>query len=93
MSFIRAEREDRPNLILHLDSVVSLLPYFHAAGHILSAKSAHLYAQDMCIGWKAYFLLGFMQISQQRVFSPMVEVIVSGPVLDNQPYDINLTGY
>ena len=50
LSFIRAECEDRPKLILHLDSVVSMLPYFHAAGHILSAISAHLYAQDMCIG-------------------------------------------
>jgi len=25
-----------------------MLPYFHPAGHILYAKSAHLYAQDMC---------------------------------------------
>ena len=71
LSFIKAEREDRPNLILHLDSVVSMLPYFHAVGHSLSTKSAHLYAQDlkpMCIGCKAYLLLGFMRISQQRVF-------------------------
>ena len=46
LRFIRAEREG--NWILHLDSVVSMLPYFHAAGHIIYAKSAHLYAQDMC---------------------------------------------
>lgn len=46
LRFIRAEREG--NWVLHLDSVVSMLPYFHAAGHILYAKSAHLYAQDMC---------------------------------------------
>ena len=46
LRFIRAEREG--NWILHLDSVVFMLPYFHAAGHILYAKSAHLYAQDMC---------------------------------------------
>lgn len=46
LRFIRAEREG--NWILHLDNIVSMLLYFHAAGHILYAKSAHLYVQDMC---------------------------------------------
>lgn len=31
----------------HLNSVKEMLPYFHASGHFLYAKSAYLYLQDM----------------------------------------------
>lgn len=43
--FIRAERAG--NWELHLKCVERMLPYFHASGHFLYAKSAHLYLQDM----------------------------------------------
>lgn len=43
--FIRAERLGLWND--HLTSVQRMLPYFHASGHFLYAKSAHLYLQDM----------------------------------------------
>lgn len=43
--FIEAERMG--NWTLHLDTIKKMLPYFHAAGHFLYAKSAHLYLQDM----------------------------------------------
>jgi len=43
--FIRAERSG--NWDLHLTSVKRMIPYFHASGHFLYAKSAHLYLQDM----------------------------------------------
>ncbi|KYN10940.1 hypothetical protein ALC57_16910 [Trachymyrmex cornetzi] len=43
--FIRAERAS--NWELHLKCVEKMLPYFHASGHFLYAKSAHLYLQDM----------------------------------------------
>lgn len=43
--FIRAERAG--NWELHLKCVERMLPYFHASGHFLDAKSAHLYLQDM----------------------------------------------
>lgn len=43
--FIRAERSGNWNL--HLKCVERMLPYFHASGHFLYAKSAHLYLQDM----------------------------------------------
>lgn len=45
LQFIRAERTG--NWDLHLSTVKEMLPYFHSAGHILYAKSAHLYAQQM----------------------------------------------
>ena len=45
LQFIRAERIGNWNL--HVSTVVKMLPYFHSAGHILYAKSAHLYAQQM----------------------------------------------
>lgn len=32
---------------LHLDTIQKMLPYFHATGHFLYAKSAHLYLQQM----------------------------------------------
>lgn len=45
LDFIRPERlgifED------HLNAVKRMLPYFHASGRYLYAKSAHLYVQDM----------------------------------------------
>lgn len=44
-NFIRAERTGDWNL--HLHSVREMIPYFHAAGHLHYAKSAHLYYQDM----------------------------------------------
>ena len=43
--FIRAERMG--NWTEHLKAVKRMLPYFHAAGHFLYAKSSHLYLQDM----------------------------------------------
>ena len=43
--FIRAERTG--NWWLHVHSVKQMLPYFHAAGHLAYAKSAHLYIQQM----------------------------------------------
>lgn len=43
--FIEAERSG--NWELHLDTIQKMLPYFHASGHFLYAKSAHLYLQDM----------------------------------------------
>lgn len=44
-NFIRAERTG--DWELHLNSVRDMIPYFHAAGHLNYAKSAHLYYQDM----------------------------------------------
>ncbi|KAL4720304.1 hypothetical protein ACJJTC_001834 [Scirpophaga incertulas] len=41
------EEERSGNWELHLDTVQKMLPYFHASGHFLYAKSAHLYLQDM----------------------------------------------
>ena len=43
--FIQAERTG--DWKLHLSTVSKMLPFFHAAGHFLYAKSAHLYFQDM----------------------------------------------
>lgn len=43
--FIRSERSADWNL--HLACIKKMLPYFHASGHNLYAKSAHLYWQDM----------------------------------------------
>ena len=43
--FIQAERSGDWNM--HLECVQKMLPYFHASGHNLYAKSAHLYLQDM----------------------------------------------
>lgn len=43
--FIEAERMG--NWKLHLDTIKKMLPYFHASGHFLYAKSAQLYLQDM----------------------------------------------
>lgn len=45
LDFIRAERLGL--FKEHLDVVRKMLPYFHAGGHFLYAKSAHLYLQDM----------------------------------------------
>lgn len=55
--FIEAERSG--NWKLHLETIQKMLPYFHASGHFLYAKSAHLYLQDMfslkeCITSKEY---------------------------------------
>lgn len=43
--FIHAERSG--NWELHLSCIKKMLPYFHASGHFLYAKSAHIYLQDM----------------------------------------------
>ncbi|CAH1155651.1 unnamed protein product [Phaedon cochleariae] len=43
--FIQAERTG--NWDLHLKTIQRMLPYFHASGHFLYAKSAQLYLQDM----------------------------------------------
>lgn len=43
--FIAAERSGQWQL--HLQCVQRMLPYFHASGHFLYAKSAHMYLQDM----------------------------------------------
>lgn len=43
--YIRAERVGDWNL--HLFCVQSMLPYFHAAGHLNYAKTAHIYLQRM----------------------------------------------
>lgn len=43
--FIEAERMG--NWQLHLDTIQRMLPFFHASGHFLYAKSCHLYLQDM----------------------------------------------
>lgn len=43
--FIESERSGKWDL--HLQSVRRMLPYFHASGHFLYAKSCHLYLQDM----------------------------------------------
>ncbi|KYN08445.1 hypothetical protein ALC62_00577 [Cyphomyrmex costatus] len=43
--FIEAERSG--NWALHLKTIQKMLPFFHASGHYLYAKSAHLYLQDM----------------------------------------------
>lgn len=45
LDFVRAERLGL--FQEHLDAVRRMLPYFHASGHFLYAKSAHLYLQDM----------------------------------------------
>lgn len=45
LDFVRAERLGL--FKEHLDAVRKMLPYFHARGHFLYAKSAHLYLQDM----------------------------------------------
>ena len=46
-NFIRSERCG--DWELHLECVRNMLPYFHASGHYLYAKSAHLYLQDMIL--------------------------------------------
>lgn len=43
--FIQAERMG--NWQLHLQCIQQMLPYFHASGHFLYAKSCQLYLQDM----------------------------------------------
>ncbi|KAF4529941.1 hypothetical protein B566_EDAN016852 [Ephemera danica] len=43
--FIRAERTG--DWELHLSCIASMLPIFHAAGHLKYAKYAHVYVQDM----------------------------------------------
>ncbi|GBM86309.1 hypothetical protein AVEN_248206-1 [Araneus ventricosus] len=35
------------NRKLHLQTIVKMLPYFHASGNFSYAKCAHLYLQDM----------------------------------------------
>lgn len=45
LDFIRAERVGL--FKEHLDAVRKMLSYFHATGHFLYAKSAHLYLQEM----------------------------------------------
>lgn len=45
LQFIEAERLG--NWKLHLQSVEKMLPYFHASGHYLYAKSAQIYLQSM----------------------------------------------
>lgn len=45
LDFIRAERLG--HFEYHLNAVKKMLPYFHASGRFLYAKSAHLYLQDM----------------------------------------------
>lgn len=42
--FIRAERMG--DWKAYLNCVLEMLPYFHASGHFLYAKSAHLFLQD-----------------------------------------------
>ncbi|KAE8743265.1 hypothetical protein FOCC_FOCC011145 [Frankliniella occidentalis] len=44
---LRAERVG--DWSLHLHAVREILPYFHAAGHLTYAKSAHLYLQLMAV--------------------------------------------
>lgn len=43
--FIKAERSG--DWELHLKTIQSMIPFFHAAGHTQYAKSCHLYLQDM----------------------------------------------
>ena len=43
--FVQAERSG--DWQLHLQTIKGMLPYFHASGHYLYAKSCHLYLQDM----------------------------------------------
>ena len=43
--FIEAERSGEWHQ--HLDIIQNMLPCFHASGHFLYVKSAHLYLQDM----------------------------------------------
>ena len=43
--FILAERTGNWNL--HINTIIEMLPYFHAAAHLPYAKSAHLYCQLM----------------------------------------------
>lgn len=45
LQFIEAERLG--NWQLHLQSVKKMLPFFHASGHFLYAKSAQIYLQSM----------------------------------------------
>ena len=45
LKFIYAERSG--SWQLHVSTTLEMLPYFHAAGHLPYAKSAHLYAQQM----------------------------------------------
>ena len=42
--FVAAERMG--DWVSHLEAVREMLPYFHASGHHICAKSAHLYLQD-----------------------------------------------
>lgn len=43
--FVESERSG--NWTLHLQTVQKMIPFFHASGHFLYAKSCHLYLQDM----------------------------------------------
>ncbi|KYM97251.1 hypothetical protein ALC62_12065 [Cyphomyrmex costatus] len=71
--FVEAERSG--NWTLHLDTIQQMLPYFHASGHFLYAKSAHLYLQDMrCLEQKMpsdeyqKFVNGFFTIRRTNKF-------------------------
>ena len=44
-TFIKAERTG--NFLLHLQSIIYMLPYFAASGHFLYLKSAYCYVQQM----------------------------------------------
>lgn len=43
--FVDSERSGKWEL--HLESIQKMIPFFHACGHFLYTKSAHLYLQDI----------------------------------------------
>ena len=65
--FIRAERIG--DWCLHLNSVKQMLPYFHAAGHLAYATSAHLYVQQMMELHNIMPEKEYDQFTEQRYFT------------------------
>lgn len=60
-----------------------MLPYFHASGHFLYAKSAHLYLQDMFQLEKIMDIFEYEQFTNQGVFTiRRSEKFLSGIWLD-----------
>ena len=68
LHFIRAERTG--DWALHIESVLKMLPKFHAAGHIPYAKSAHIYPQRLLPDddFKKYTAQGYFTIGRTNKF-------------------------
>lgn len=72
--FIQAERSG--NWSLHIECTRRMIPYFHASGHYLYAKTAHLHVQQMLelketmdpLEYKKFTELGYFTVRQTNKF-------------------------